>query len=172
VPKLLQEVDRLRRDSSICKKPHASRTERVHLVLSEGSGVGERLADIVFFEVGQFVHNLRWRDAVGDEVDDVSHRNAKPTNRRSPGEHVWVVIVTAREDFWIYDDVPDDMPSTPEFDTMFIPCLALGFVPDTESEEVCEAWPTQPIGLEWLAISATMSRIWIARTSKPRVVIH
>jgi len=91
VTKLVQELDRFRRDSSICQKPHASGAERVHLVLSEGSGVGERLADIFLFEVGQFLHNLGWRHAVGDEVHDVSHRNAKATNRRSPREHVRVL---------------------------------------------------------------------------------
>lgn len=61
------------------------------------------------------------------------------------------LITHAWEDFWVYDDVPDDMRSTPEFDTMFVPWLVLGFVPDPQSEAAREDWPTRPIGLEWLA---------------------
>lgn len=63
-------------------------------------------------------------------------------------EHAW-------EDFWVYDDVPDDMPSTPEFDTMFVPWFVLGFVPDPESDEARDDWPTQPVGLHWLATSGS-----------------
>jgi hypothetical protein len=63
------------------------------------------------------------------------------------------LIAHAWEDFWLYDDVPDDMPSTPEFDTMFIPWLVLGFIPDPASDDARDDWPTQPIGLEWLAIN-------------------
>ena len=60
------------------------------------------------------------------------------------------LIAHAWEDFWVYDDVPDDMPSTPEFETMFMPWLLLGFCPDPESDEARNDWPEQPIGLEWL----------------------
>jgi hypothetical protein len=35
------------------------------------------------------------------------------------------LILHAWEDFWNYDDVPDDMTTTPEFDPMFIPWLVL-----------------------------------------------
>jgi hypothetical protein len=61
------------------------------------------------------------------------------------------LIAHAWEDFWIYDDDPDDMVNTPEFDPMFVPWLVLGFVPDPHSEEVDSTWPTEPIGLAWLA---------------------
>lgn len=61
------------------------------------------------------------------------------------------LILHAWEDFWNYDDVPDDMTTTPEFEPMFIPWLVLGFVPDTEVDDADPDWPTQPIGLEWLA---------------------
>jgi hypothetical protein len=61
------------------------------------------------------------------------------------------LIVHAWEDFWNYDDVPEDLATTPEFEPMFIPWLVLGFVPDSEADEVDADWPTQPIGLEWLA---------------------
>ncbi|MDO8678926.1 MAG: DUF2384 domain-containing protein [Acidobacteriota bacterium] len=60
-------------------------------------------------------------------------------------------IVHAWEDFWIYDDVPEDMVTTPEFDPMFVPWLVLGFVPDQEADEADATWPTEPIGLAWLA---------------------
>jgi hypothetical protein len=64
------------------------------------------------------------------------------------------LIAHAWEDFWVYEDVPDDMPSTPEFGTMFIPWLVLGFVADPECDEARDDWPAQPIGLEWLASGA------------------
>jgi hypothetical protein len=52
VAELLPELDGLGRDSIVCQKPHASRTERVHFVLSEGRGVDERLTDVFLFEIG------------------------------------------------------------------------------------------------------------------------
>jgi len=61
------------------------------------------------------------------------------------------LILHAWEDFWNYDDVPEDLATTPEFDPMFVPWLVLGFVPDPESDDADVDWPTQPIGLEWLA---------------------
>ena len=61
------------------------------------------------------------------------------------------LIVHAWEDFWVYDDVPDDMVTTPEFDPMFVPWLVLSFVPDLEADEADATWPTEPIGLAWLA---------------------
>ena len=61
------------------------------------------------------------------------------------------LIVHAWEDFWVYDDVPEDMVTTPEFEPMFVPWLVLSFVPDPEAEEADATWPTEPIGLAWLA---------------------
>jgi hypothetical protein len=61
------------------------------------------------------------------------------------------LIVHAWEDFWNYEDVPEDLVTTPEFDPMFVPWLVLEFVPDAESDDADDDWPTQPIGLEWLA---------------------
>lgn len=61
------------------------------------------------------------------------------------------LLAHAWQDFWNYDDIPEDMIATPEFDPMFIPWLVLGFVPDPEAENVNSDWPSQPIGLEWLA---------------------
>lgn len=86
---------------------------------------------------------LRLRGAEG-RVVDILLEFALKTWGKPLIDHAW-------EDFWIYDDVPDDMPSTPEFETMFIPWLVLGFVPDPDSEGAQGTWPAQPIGLEWLA---------------------
>jgi hypothetical protein len=61
------------------------------------------------------------------------------------------LLAHAWEDFWNYDDVPEDMVETPEFHPMFIPWLVLGFVPDPEAEDLDPDWPLQTIGLEWLA---------------------
>ena len=52
VAELLQVLDGLGRDSSVCQKPHASRAEGVHFVPCEGRGVDERLTDVFLFEVG------------------------------------------------------------------------------------------------------------------------
>ena len=61
------------------------------------------------------------------------------------------LMVHAWEDFWNYEDVPEHLTTTPEFEPMFIPWLVLGFVPDSEVDDADAGWPTQPIGLEWLA---------------------
>lgn len=87
---------------------------------------------------------LRLRGAEGRMVDTLMKFTLDTWGER--------LLLHAWEDFWVYDDVPEDMTSTPEFDTMFIPWLVLGFVPDPEAEEPRDDWPTQPIGLHWLAI--------------------
>jgi len=61
------------------------------------------------------------------------------------------LILHAWEDFWVYDDVPEEMATMPEFEPMFVPWLVLGFVPDPEVDEADATWPTEPIGLAWLA---------------------
>ena len=61
------------------------------------------------------------------------------------------LMIHAWDDFWNYDDVPDDLHATPEFDPMFIPFLVLWFVPDADGEDADPEWPEQPIGLHWLA---------------------
>lgn len=67
------------------------------------------------------------------------------------------LIAHAWEDFWVYDDVPEDLPSTPEFDAMFMPWFVLGFIPDPEADEARDDWPAQPIGLEWLTTQSVVS---------------
>lgn len=58
--------------------------------------------------------------------------------------HAW-------EDFWLYEDVPDDMHAEPEWEGMFLAWFTCGFVPDPECTERTDAWPTEPLGLHWLA---------------------
>jgi hypothetical protein len=67
--------------------------------------------------------------------------------------HTWgePMMAHAWEDFWNYDDVPEEWTATPEFEPMFIPWLVLGFEPDPDADEAGPDWPTQPIGLAWLA---------------------
>jgi len=75
------------------------------------------------------------------------------------------LMVHAWEDFWNYEDVPEHLATTPEFEPMFIPWLVLGFVPDTEVDDADPDWPTQPIGLEWLAATeddvSDLDRVYI-----------
>jgi len=89
VTKLRQEFDGLWRDSSIRQKTHASGSECVQLVLSQGGGIPEGLADVLFLEVGQFLHDLRRSQAVGNEVDNVSDGNPKTAHSGSAGQDVW-----------------------------------------------------------------------------------
>jgi hypothetical protein len=51
VTELLQELDCLGRDSGICQEAHASSAKRVQLVLCQGSGVDERLANVFLVKV-------------------------------------------------------------------------------------------------------------------------
>ena len=61
------------------------------------------------------------------------------------------LVAHAWEDFWLYDDVPEDMPAEPEFDAMFAAWFSLGFIPDPECPERTPDWPVEPLGLHWLA---------------------
>lgn len=90
---------------------------------------------------------LRLRGAEGRMVDMLMKFTLDTWGERLLS-HAW-------QDFWVYGDVPADMTSTPEFDTMFMPWLVLGFVPDPEAEEPSDDFPTQPIGLHWLAVEGT-----------------
>jgi hypothetical protein len=60
------------------------------------------------------------------------------------------MILHAWEDFWNYDDGPEDLTTTPELEPLFIQWLVLGFVTDPDADEADGDWPTQPIGLAWL----------------------
>jgi hypothetical protein len=75
------------------------------------------------------------------------------------------LLMHAWADFWNYQDVPDELLTTPEFDPMFVPWLIFAFVPDTESDELEDDWPRQAIGLEWLATTdadvSDLERVYI-----------
>jgi hypothetical protein len=78
-----KKIDSTRRQPRVCEEAHRLRAKRVELVLGESCGVGEGLADIVFFEVRQVGDDLRRCHAIGNEVDDVRDRDAQPTDGRS-----------------------------------------------------------------------------------------
>lgn len=85
---------------------------------------------------------VRIRTAEG-RVVMAAFKHAITTWGESLLHHAW-------EDFWLYDDVPEDMPAEPEWEGMFMAWFTLAFVPDPECPEYTEAWPTEPIGLHWL----------------------
>lgn len=78
-------------------------------------------------------------------------------------DHAW-------EDFWLYDEVPDDMPAEPEWEGMFMAWFTLVFVPDPECPEATEAWPAEPIARHWLAAPGTaadpVERTFVAQASR------
>lgn len=59
----------------------------------------------------------------------------------------------AWEEFFVWDDVPEDLATTPEFDTMFLPWLTLGYAPDPHDDDVKADWPSEPVGLHWLRVN-------------------
>lgn len=85
---------------------------------------------------------VRVRTAEG-RVVMAAFRHAITTWGEPLFHHAW-------EDFWLYDDVPEDMPAEPEWEGMFMAWFTLSFVPDPECPERTEAWPAEPIGLHWL----------------------
>jgi hypothetical protein len=88
----------------------------------------------------------------------------------------------AWEDFFLWEDVPEDMLGTQEFDPMFVPWLTTMFAPEPEGvdgdedevqrredarREASDApWPTEPVALHWLKAEAPkldlFERQWIA----------
>jgi hypothetical protein len=93
VTKLRQELDDLWRDPSIRQKTHASGSESVQLVLSQGGGMPEGLADVLFLEVGQFLHDLRRSHAVGNEVDNMGDGNPKTAHGARPAKISGVCVM-------------------------------------------------------------------------------
>jgi SEC-C motif-containing protein len=86
---------------------------------------------------------LRLRAAEGRVVPELLRFTAETWGER--------LMMHAWEEFWNYEDVPEDLPTTPEFDPMFIPWLVLGFVPDPNADEAERDWPDDAIGQTWLA---------------------
>jgi hypothetical protein len=56
----------------------------------------------------------------------------------------------AWEDFFLWDDVPQNMAETPEFETMFLPWLTTLYVADPHAEDFDPQWPAEPVALHWL----------------------
>jgi plasmid stabilization system protein ParE len=63
--------------SGKCAETDPSRAQSVDLITGQGGCVGECLTDVVLLEIRQIDEDLRRRHAVGDEVDDVRHRDAQ-----------------------------------------------------------------------------------------------
>jgi hypothetical protein len=62
----------------------------VHFVVSERRRIGERLANVLLFQVWQLLDNLCRRHPVGDQVDNVRDRDAKAANSGSASEDIRV----------------------------------------------------------------------------------
>jgi hypothetical protein len=56
----------------------------------------------------------------------------------------------AWEEFFTWEDVPEDIPGTREFDPMFVPWFVLGYEPDPHTDRFKPDWPTTTVGLHWL----------------------
>lgn len=83
-----QEINGDRREPRVGEEPHRLCTKVVQFVLSESRRVDKRLPDVLLVEVLQVGDDLGWRHAVGYEVDDVGHGDAKAPNSGSPSQDV------------------------------------------------------------------------------------
>jgi len=55
----------------------------------------------------------------------------------------------AWDEFFLWNDVPDDIESSKEFGTTFDPFLVFDFVPDA-TDPLPDGWPTEPLALHFL----------------------
>lgn len=53
-------------------------------------------------------------------------------------------------DFWNFEDVPDEIGETPEFEGMFVPWFVFDFVPDPDDDAWQQDWPVEPLAVAWL----------------------
>lgn len=56
----------------------------------------------------------------------------------------------AWDEFFLWNDVPDDIENSKEFGTTFDPFFLFDFVPDTAEDPVPDEWPTEPVALHFL----------------------
>ena len=63
----------------------------MNFVPGESGSVGERLANVVLFQIRQLLDNLCRRHPVGDKVDDVRDGDAKSADGPSPAEDVGIM---------------------------------------------------------------------------------
>jgi hypothetical protein len=82
----------------------------VQFVACESCGVGQRLADVFLFEVGQVVDDFEPASAVGDEVDHVSDGDAKTADHGSPGQDIWLLRDAIER---VRQDLPPRPPPRP-----------------------------------------------------------
>lgn len=56
----------------------------------------------------------------------------------------------AWDEFFLWNDVPDDIGSSKEFGTTFDPFFVFDFVPDAAEDPLPDGWPTEPLALHFL----------------------
>ena len=56
----------------------------------------------------------------------------------------------AWDEFFLWNDVPDDVAGSKEFGTTFDPFFVFAFVPDSAADELPAGWPTEPVALHFL----------------------
>ena len=54
------------------------------------------------------------------------------------------------DEFFLWNDVPDDVAGSKEFGTTFDPFFVFAFVPDSAADELPAGWPTEPVALHFL----------------------
>jgi len=86
-----EPINHAPRDSHVCQESHGtSPSWNVNLFLREPSGILERLADIVGFEVGIVGEDLLLGSAVGDLPDDDRYADAHAADCGAPAEDLWI----------------------------------------------------------------------------------
>ena len=56
----------------------------------------------------------------------------------------------AWDEFFLWNDVPDDIGSSKEFGTTFDPFFVFDFVPDAAEDPLPDGWPTEPLALHFI----------------------
>ena len=57
---------------------------------------------------------------------------------------------TPWDEFFLFEDVPEHPPDTPEFDTIFVPWFVLHYVPDPHEDDVPPDWPGETVARHYL----------------------
>jgi hypothetical protein len=56
----------------------------------------------------------------------------------------------AWDEFFLWNDAPDDVEDSKEFGTTFDPFFVFAFVPESAEDELPAGWPTEPVALHFL----------------------
>lgn len=56
----------------------------------------------------------------------------------------------AWDEFFLWNDAPDDIEASKEFGTTFDPFFVFAFVPESAEDELPAGWPTEPVALHFL----------------------